>query len=77
MGVCDVTDGQCACKPNVGGGDSGRDSRSRLCDQCMDGFYGLLTENGFGCDHCQCDAGGTDLQIGQDPVCDKDSGNKI
>ena len=39
LGVCDTLDGQCACKPNVGG--------SRVCDECHDGFYGLEATNGL------------------------------
>lgn len=66
VGVCDTDDGQCACKPNVGG--------TRICDQCYDGFFGLMDINGMGCDPCQCDVGGTQLQRGEEAICDKESG---
>ena len=66
LGVCDGVDGQCACKPNVGG--------NRLCDECKDGFYGLESVHGLGCDHCQCDVGGTEVERGKRAICDKESG---
>ena len=61
VGVCDTVDGQCACKPNVGGGNS--DDGARICNECHDGFFGLRADNGFGCDHCQCDVGGTEVRF--------------
>ena len=38
--VCSVSDGQCRCKPYVTG---------RRCDQCLDGYYNLQSNNVFGC----------------------------
>lgn len=68
LGTCDTLDGQCACKGNVNG--------DRTCNQCKDGFFGLNANNGLGCQHCQCDPGGTDIPAdqGQMPVCDKETG---
>jgi hypothetical protein len=81
VGFCDAVDGQCACKPNVGGpsstgvGDSaGASASGRTCDTCLDGFFGLDASNGFGCEFCACDVGGTQLARGQDAVCDKETG---
>ena len=56
-GVCDTIDGQCACKGNVLTGSE----ENRTCDECKDGFFGLSISNGLGCDHCQCDVGGTEI----------------
>ncbi|XP_023679312.1 laminin subunit alpha-1-like isoform X3 [Paramormyrops kingsleyae] len=42
-GVCDLTTGQCACKPNVAG---------RKCNRCEVGYYSLLS--GTGCVTCNC-----------------------
>jgi hypothetical protein len=71
VGICDMTDGQCACKQNVGGGD---EDAKRICSECHDGFFGLQASNGFGCKHCQCDVGGTAVARGELAVCDKDGG---
>nr|XP_023685478.1 agrin-like isoform X3 [Paramormyrops kingsleyae] len=48
-GSCDPTDGQCSCKPGVGG---------EKCDRCEPGFWnfrGIVTENMSGCTPCHCD----------------------
>ena len=37
----------------------------------QDGFFGLSDTNVLGCEHCNCDVGGTDLKRGELPVCDK------
>jgi len=69
IGVCDQNDGQCACKAAVGGEtDAGK------CTECMDGYYGLSSNNMLGCDDCKCDLGGSVYVPGYDPVCDKDDG---
>ena len=66
MGVCDIMQGQCVCKPSVGG--------TRKCDDCKDGFFHLEGNNMLGCDSCDCDLGGTDHIVGETPVCKKDDG---
>ena len=53
LGVCDIVDGQCACKAYVNG--------DRTCNECQDGFFALSANNGLGCTHCQCDVGGTQV----------------
>merc|ERR1711971_364755 len=57
--------GECRCKPAVKG--------SR-CEQCIDGYYGLGTDDKIGCKSCnyECSADGT---FGE--VCDKINGNCI
>ena len=40
---CDLTDGQCACKPNV---------KNRRCDECRNGYWNI--ESGNGCQECNC-----------------------
>lgn len=40
IGVCDLTSGQCVCKPSV---------YARGCTECIDGTYNLSAENLFGC----------------------------
>ena len=57
QGVCDTIDGQCACKGNIKT-DTVND---RTCNECKDGFFGLSKSNGLGCEHCQCDVGGTEI----------------
>lgn len=52
--------GQCTCKANV---------KSRACDECKDGFYGLSGDDPNGCTPCGCDVGGSLNQI-----CNKLSG---
>jgi len=69
LGICDQLDGQCACKPAVGG-----DPDSRRCTACLDGFFGLSANNLLGCTECDCDLGGSQYTPGQDPSCDVDSG---
>uniref|UniRef100_H2Z3S5 Laminin subunit gamma-1 n=1 Tax=Ciona savignyi TaxID=51511 RepID=H2Z3S5_CIOSA len=54
---CNV-DGQCSCKPGVGGA---------ACDRCMNGFYGLSEA---GCSVCRCSVAGTL----ESSVCDSDTG---
>ena len=39
LGVCDLFDGQCACKPFVGKPPPG--DEARVCSACKDGYYGL------------------------------------
>ena len=39
LGVCDLFDGQCACKPFVGTPPPG--DEARVCSACKDGYYGL------------------------------------
>ncbi|KAL1006408.1 hypothetical protein UPYG_G00072000 [Umbra pygmaea] len=46
--VCDLTSGQCTCKPNVVG---------EKCGQCQVGFHGLLS--GQGCRECNCSQSGS------------------
>ncbi|XP_061652306.1 laminin subunit alpha-3-like isoform X5 [Phyllopteryx taeniolatus] len=46
---CEQRNGQCRCKPRVGG---------RTCDSCHDGYFLLQKKNYFGCRGCECDAGG-------------------
>ena len=43
LGVCDVLDGQCACKPFVGTPPPGEEAR--VCSQCKNGYYGLEVRN--------------------------------
>ena len=51
------------------------DSENRFCKECKDGFFALNQNNGLGCQHCQCDVGGTQIvEFGKMPVCDKESG---
>ena len=46
-----------------------------MCNECKDGFFDLSANNGLGCEHCQCDVGGTKIMnIGEMPICDKDNG---
>ena len=66
LGVCDLDQGQCSCKPGVDG--------SRKCDACKDGYYQLSGNSMLGCESCKCDLGGTDHLPGEYPVCDKDNG---
>ncbi|XP_041481895.1 laminin subunit gamma-2-like [Lytechinus variegatus] len=55
--------GQCPCKGNVTG---------RACDQCVDSFYGLLTEPDPGrCRECGCNVLGT---LNATESCDQTSG---
>lgn len=64
IGVCDLTSGQCVCKPAVGG--------SRKCDACKEGFFRLAGHNMLGCDSCDCDLGGTAHVAGETPGCKED-----
>ncbi|XP_053485634.1 laminin subunit alpha-3 isoform X1 [Ictalurus furcatus] len=48
-GQCDVTTGQCICKPRIGG---------RQCSQCVAGYYRFPD-----CLACSCNAGGVTAQI--------------
>ena len=71
QGVCDTNDGQCACKGNI----KTDTETDRTCNECKDGFFGLSKTNGLGCDHCQCDVGGTEIANRDEmPVCDKENG---
>ncbi len=75
MAVCDPVDGQCACKPHVGGANGGADSdAARKCLHCLDGFFGLADSDAFGCRACGCDVGGTALSRWESAVCDKETG---
>ncbi|XP_057713314.1 laminin subunit alpha-3-like isoform X2 [Corythoichthys intestinalis] len=49
VGECEQKNGQCHCKPRVGG---------RTCDSCDDGYYLLQKKKYFGCQGCECDVGG-------------------
>ncbi|XP_037132642.1 laminin subunit alpha-3-like isoform X1 [Syngnathus acus] len=49
VGDCEQRNGQCRCKPRVGG---------RTCDSCHDGYFLLQKKNYFGCQGCECDVGG-------------------
>ncbi|KAM3968484.1 laminin subunit alpha [Aphomia sociella] len=60
LGVCNTRSGQCTCKMHVG---------ERQCDQCLNGFYELESNNVFGCTECDCDIGGS-----IDNNCDKITG---
>ncbi|XP_037870167.2 laminin subunit alpha [Bombyx mori] len=60
LGACNTKSGQCVCKQHVG---------ERQCDQCLDGFYRLQTNDVFGCTECDCDIGGS-----IDNNCDKTTG---
>ncbi|KAK6302715.1 hypothetical protein J4Q44_G00270700 [Coregonus suidteri] len=60
VGECQQKSGQCYCKPNA---------CSHACDTCKEGYYLLQKRNYFGCQGCQCDAGGA---IGRG--CDEISG---
>nr|CAB3263373.1 laminin subunit beta-1 [Phallusia mammillata] len=55
---CDVTTGQCACLPNVGG---------RTCDQCDPNHWRLAS--GEGCDACDCN-----LANSKGPSCNEFTG---
>ncbi|XP_046707006.1 laminin subunit alpha-3-like [Silurus meridionalis] len=48
-GQCDVTTGQCTCKPRIGG---------RQCSRCVAGYYRFSD-----CVACSCNAGGVTEQI--------------
>ncbi|XP_053089113.1 laminin subunit alpha-3 isoform X2 [Pangasianodon hypophthalmus] len=48
-GQCDVTTGQCTCKPRIGG---------RQCSQCVAGYYRFPE-----CVACSCNPGGVTAQI--------------
>lgn len=56
--ACDLTTGQCDCKPNVIG---------RQCDQCKNRYWNLSSDNG--CVDCRCDPLGS-VSL----VCDKETG---
>uniref|UniRef100_A0A8C4Q6H7 Uncharacterized protein n=1 Tax=Eptatretus burgeri TaxID=7764 RepID=A0A8C4Q6H7_EPTBU len=47
---CNQFTGQCLCKPGVTG---------RTCDQCLPGYYSSHGASYFGCQSCNCDAGGS------------------
>lgn len=42
---CDTVTGQCYCKEYV---------TAQSCDQCMNGFFGLISSNPLGCSSCFC-----------------------
>jgi len=58
IAMCDPSNGQCQCKPNVEG---------RSCDQCRSGFWNL--KSGDGCEACNCHEMGS--QTGE---CDQNTG---
>ncbi|EPQ12725.1 Laminin subunit alpha-3 [Myotis brandtii] len=62
IGECGQRDGDCHCKPHVGG-DS--------CDTCDDGYFALEKGSYFGCQGCRCDVGGavTPMCSGPAGVC--------
>nr|KAF6358406.1 laminin subunit alpha 3 [Pipistrellus kuhlii] len=49
IGECGQHDGDCHCKPHVGGGS---------CNTCDDGYFALEKGSYFGCRGCRCDVGG-------------------
>nr|CAI5850401.1 unnamed protein product [Callosobruchus analis] len=60
LATCDTEQGQCTCKPSV---------VARRCSECVDGTYGLMESDLFGCTDCGCDVGGSLSNI-----CNKQSG---
>ena len=65
IGICDQLDGQCACKAAISG---------EKCTECSDGWWGLSANTLLGCQDCQCDLGGSQHGPGEEPICDKLSG---
>ena len=55
--VCDVQNGQCDCRPGVGG---------TMCNQCLPGFFNLTSE---GCTSCNCSGFSTSEQCNGDGQC--------
>ncbi|XP_019117800.1 laminin subunit alpha-3 isoform X2 [Larimichthys crocea] len=60
VGECEQKSGKCHCKPNTCG---------HACDTCKNGYFLLQKKKYFGCEGCQCDAGGA---VGM--ACDEISG---
>ena len=67
LAVCDLEDGQCACKPAVS-------SSTRKCDTCSAGYYALSANSLLGCDACSCDLGGSHYGPGEEPTCSREDG---
>ncbi|XP_023576160.1 laminin subunit alpha-3 [Octodon degus] len=57
---CTQENGDCHCKGHVTG---------RTCDTCPDGYFGLESQNYFGCKGCQCHIGGTRMCDGSSGEC--------
>lgn len=60
LDTCDSKTGQCACKPSTTG---------RICNECKDGTFDLVSGNLFGCKDCDCDIGGS-----VNGMCNKETG---
>lgn len=62
LNTCDVVTGQCPCKLTTL-------NSTQRCDVCADGYYGLKTNDIFGCEPCRCSLGGS-----LHSICDKKTG---
>lgn len=58
---CNQESGQCPCKNNI---------HQRTCSECKDGFFSFPTTIDSDCEQCDCDYGGSIMEI-----CEKINGN--